>query len=238
MKIAIIEDIQVHGDILAAYIKKWSKGKAINLEVKYFKSAEGFLFQWEEEQDFDVLFVDIQMAGMNGMEMAKKIRDKDKEIIIIFTTGVTDYIGEGYEIEAMHYLIKPISEDKVNVCLDKAVQKRKQKNYVLVHTKDELLKISTDEIDYIEAMGHGCRLKLAEKNKKNIMEIRESISQMGNMLDHSEFIKCHRSYLCRIGGILRIDRTNIYFDDESSIPVSRRMYSEVNRAFVCYFRKI
>jgi len=92
MKIAIIEDIQPHGDLLISYIKKWSQKNKTTLLLKPFETAESFLFQWEEEADFDILFVDIQMSGMNGIEMAKKIRKKDKDIIIIFTTGITDYI--------------------------------------------------------------------------------------------------------------------------------------------------
>lgn len=238
MKIAVIEDIQVHGDLIVSYIKKWSAKKKINLSLKQFESAESFLFQWEEEADFDILFVDIQMSGMNGMEMAKKIRNKDKNIIIIFTTGITDYMEEGYEVEAMHYLLKPISEDKVTACLDRAAKKRKPEKYILVHTSEEALKINILQIYYAEAMGHGCRLRLEREDKNKFIEIRENISQMENMLEKTEFIKCHRSYICRIKGISRIDKTTVYFDDGSSIPVSRRMYGEVNQAFIHCFRKL
>lgn len=238
MKIAVIEDIQTHGDLLDSYIRKWSEKKKINPVLKRFKSAESFLFQWEQEADFDILFVDIQMSGMNGMEMAKKIRSMDKNIIIIFTTGITDYIEEGYEVEAMHYLIKPISEDKVVACLDRAAEKRKTEKYILVNTSEETLKINIEQIYYAEAMGHGCRLRLERKDKDKFIEIKENISQMENMLEKAEFIKCHRSYICRIKGISRIDKTTIYFDDGSSIPVSRRMYGQVNQAFILCFRKL
>ena len=139
MKIAIIEDIQSHGDLLTSYIKKWSVKNKTTLILKRFETAESFLFQWEEEADFDILFVDIQMSGMNGIEMAKKIRDKDKNIVIIFTTGLTDYIEEGYEVEAMHYLIKPVSETKLNACLDRAAEIRKTEKYILIHTQEQIL---------------------------------------------------------------------------------------------------
>lgn len=238
MKIAVIEDIQVHSDLLCSYIMKWSEEKGNSLTLEAFESAESFLFQWEEEPDFDVLFVDIQMAGMNGMEMAKKIREKDETMVIIFTTGITDYLEEGYEVEAMHYLVKPVSESKVKTCLDKVLERRKWEDYILVHTEDEICKINTEQIHYVEAMGHGCRLKIVGKNSSSFVEIRESISQMEGMLEKTEFIRCHRSYLCRTGGIYRIDKTSVYFDDGSSIPVSRRMYGEVNRAFIRYFSRV
>ncbi len=75
-------------------------------------SAESFLFVWEETNDFDILFVDIQMGKMNGVEMAEKVRECDREIAIVFTTGIADYMGCGYEVEALHYLLKPISKEK------------------------------------------------------------------------------------------------------------------------------
>jgi len=236
MKIAVIEDIQSHGDLLVSYIKKWSEKNKTNPILRRFETAESFLFQWEEEADFDVLFVDIQMSGMNGMEMAKKIRKKDKNIVIIFTTGLSDYIEEGYEVEAMHYLIKPVSEEKLNTCLDRAAKKRKPEKYILVHTKEEILKINTEQVYYAEAMGHGCRLRLEKKEK--LIEIKESISQIEQILDKTEFIKCHRSYICRIRGIFRIDKASVYFDDGSSIPVSRRMYEQVNQAFIRCFSRV
>lgn len=235
MKIAIIEDIQPHGDLLISYIKKWSEKTKTTSILKRFETAESFLFQWEEEADFDILFVDIQMAGMSGLEMAKKIRKKDKDIIIIFTTGLTEYIEEGYEVEALHYLIKPVNETKLNTCLNRAVQKRKTEKYILVHTQEEILKINTSHIYYIEAMGHSSRLKL--ETQAAFIEIKESFSQLEHMLGKTDFIKCHRSYLCRIRGIFRIDKVSIYFDDGSHIPVSRRMYEKVNQAFIqCFSR--
>lgn len=238
MKIAVIEDIPSHRELLISYIKKWSEKKKTKLLLKPFETAESFLFQWEEEADFDVLFVDIQMSGMNGMEMAKKIRDRDKNIIIIFTTGIADYIEEGYEVEAMHYLLKPVNENKLNACLDRAAEKRRPEKYILIHTQEETLKINIEQIYYAEAMGHGSRLHLAEHDQGQLIEIKESISQIEHMLDRTEFIKCHRSYICRIRGIFRIDKTAVYFDDGSSIPVSRRMYEEVNQAFIRCFRRI
>ena len=236
MKIAIIEDIQSHGDLLISYIKKWSQKNKTTLILKRFETAESFLFQWEEEADFDILFVDIQMSGMNGIEMAKKIRKKDKDIIIIFTTGITDYIEEGYEVEAMHYLIKPVSETKLAACLDRAVEKRKTEKYILVHTQEQILKINMEQICYVEAMGHNSRLKL-EKNDK-LIEIKETFSQLEHMLDKTDFVKCHRSYICRVKGIFRIDKVSICFDDNSTIPVSRRMYNKVNQAFIQCFSKV
>lgn len=234
MRIAIIEDEQVHRELLDTYIRKWGMEQKVMLTIQHYENAESFLFQWED-MDFDVLFVDIQMSGMNGMELARQVRSKDENTFIIFTTGITDYLEEGYEVAAMRYLLKPISEEKVCACLGQVAEKRKVDNCVIIHTpNDEVCKIAVEEINYIEAMGHGSHIGMAYRD---VMECKESISELERLFGSDEFRKCHRSYLCRVGNIHHIDKQMITFDDGSSIPVSRRMYQEMNRAFIEYYRR-
>lgn len=234
MRIAIIEDEQVHRELLDTYIRKWGMEMKVTMSIQHFENAERFLFQWEDI-DFDVLFVDIQMSGMNGMELARKVRSKDINTTIIFTTGITDYLEEGYEVAAMRYLLKPISEEKVSSCLNQVLGKRKTDDCVIIHTLDEeTRKLSTENINYIEAMGHGSLVGLAYGE---VVECKESISELAKLLGAKEYRKSHRSYLCRIGNIHQIDKDTIYFDDGSSIPVSRRMYQELNKAFIEYYRR-
>lgn len=238
MKTAIIEDEQIHTDLLTAYLQAWSNEKGIFLDTRTFPSAESFLFTWEETNDFDILFVDIQMKEMNGIEMAKKVRERDEDIAIVFTTGIADYMETGYEVEAMHYLLKPISQEKVGQCMDKVLRRRQKEQFILAHGKEEIIRIPVRRITYIEAQGHGCMIETCSKSGETIRdEITESISEMEKQLDTHDFLKCHRSYLCRIGNIHQISKTEVIFDNGSKIPVSRRMYTKVNQTFIEYFRK-
>lgn len=239
LHIAIIEDEQIHTKLLSGYLSEWSKGHGQEVTIREFPGAESFLFIWAETKDFDVLFVDIQMAGMNGMEMAKKVRQEDENIAIVFTTGITDYMEAGYEVEALHYLLKPISMEKISQCMDKVLRRSHKREYVLVHGKDETIRVPVDTITYIEAQGHGSLMEVYERTdsrERTTIEISESISEMENMLTKYGFARCHRSYLCRIGSIRQIGRTEITLDSESVIPVSRRLYAEMNRAFIEHFR--
>ncbi len=238
MNIAIIEDEEVHMKLLAAYLAAWSKEKNIAINISHFPSAESFLFKWEENNDFDILFIDIQMKAMNGMEMARKLRQEDEAVSIVFTTGITDYMQEGYDVEAMQYLIKPIDEEKIRKCMDKVITKCKVTKYLLVHTRDEVIKLDENGINYIEARGHSAVIEaLGRNNEAMRLEVTESISELERLLDEKSFIKCHRSYICNIKNIHHIDKRDIHFDNGSSIPVSRRMYDKVNQVFIEYFRK-
>jgi DNA-binding LytR/AlgR family response regulator len=249
----------------------WSGKRGVPVEIKEFLNAESFLFQWEEERVFDVLFIDIQMKEMNGMELARKIREVDRDMVLIFTTGIADYIQDGYEVEAMHYLLKPIRREKVEECLDKAEGRRRREEFFVVHpAADEVRKMNVEMVNYVEARGHGSVLGLVcgngvnenlynesvlrTRKKGNLygetvlkmgkkedlymeLPVMESISELEKVLLEFHFVKCHRSYLCRIGGIHHIDKKEIFFDNGSHIPVSRRMYGEVNQKFIQYFRK-
>ena len=237
IKIAIIEDEQIHTNLLANYLRTWSSEHEHPVSIQEFSSAEGFLFAWEETNDYDILFVDIQMKEMNGVEMARKVREQDENIAIVFTTGITDYVETGYEVEALHYLIKPISMVKIGQCMDKVLRRSHKDHYIVVHGKEETIRISIDRITYVEARGHGCVLETCAKAREYVQtEITESISEMEKLLKMYGFVKCHRSYLCRIGSIHQIGRTEITLDSGSAIPVSRRMYADVNHAFIEYFR--
>ncbi|MDE6846786.1 MAG: LytTR family DNA-binding domain-containing protein [Lachnospiraceae bacterium] len=237
LKIAIIEDEQIHTELLSGYLRTWSSGHRQPVSIQEFSSAESFLFIWEETNDFDILFVDIQMKEMNGIEMVRKVRERDDKIAIVFTTGITDYMETGYEVEALHYLLKPISAQKVGQCMDKLVTRRHKEEYILVHGKEETIRIPIEKITYVEARGHGCFIETyGRAGDCTQTEITENISELGERLKNHGFLRCHRSYICRIGSIHQIGRTEITFDSGSVIPVSRRMYAEVNRAFIEYFR--
>lgn len=235
MKIAVIEDKKPHRDLLVHYLEEWRRGQERSVTVEAFGSGESFWFRYEEERHYDVLILDIQMPGINGMELARRVREADGDIVIVFATGVSDYLEEGYEVEALHYLVKPLSQEKLERCMEKALKRRRQERFVTVHGGEGILKISQERINYVEARGRGCcvgRVKVPEE-----LEARESLSEMESLLEPEEFMKCHRSYLCRIGNIRRIDRGSVEFDDGSSIPVSRRLYQQVNRRFMAYFRR-
>ena len=235
MKIAIIEDEAVHSKLLADFIRDWAAEAKELLTLQCFENATQFLFHYESEQNWDLLFVDIQMEGMNGMELAKKVRQTDGKLPIVFTTGLSDYMAEGYEVEALHYLLKPLSAAKVAGCLNKALVRRKSSHFVLLHTDDSLLRIDEEHIAYIEARGHGCIVALTKEAEE--FSVRESISELVQLVSPTEFIRCHRSYLCRIAAIYRIGKTELILVNNACIPVSRRLYQTVNRAFIEYYRE-
>lgn len=239
MKLAVIEDERAHSELLTSYLENWGAEREISLQIKAFTSAEQFLFVWEEHRDFDVLFVDIQMGDMNGMEMAKKIRQTDQDIPIVFTTGIADYLEEGYEVEALYYCLKPLNKEKLDRCMDRVLKRGAREHYVVVQAGEDKLKLPVERIVYVEARGHVCLVEYCTREGETLhVEVKEALADLEQLFSDYDFVKCHRSYLCRVGGIHHIGKMEIVFDNGSHIPVSRRMYAEINQAFIRHFSRL
>lgn len=234
MKAAIVEDEKVHRELLSLYIEEWGKTRQEEIALWQYEKAEAFLFAWEE-MEFDVVFLDIQMPGMNGMELARRIRQQNEKIAIIFTTGIDTYLQEGYEVEALYYLLKPISRERVEKCLEKVRKKPAAQEYLIVHLlTDETEKLLIAQINFVEARKHTCVVCL---NGGREVAVRESLSQMEQLLKEKDFIKSHRSYLCSLNRIRQIGKEQIFFDDACTAPVSRRLYQSVNQEFIKFYQK-
>ena len=233
INIAIIDDEKVQLELLEKYVRNWASEKNIRVITEAFYSAESFDFSWSMDKKYNILLLDIQMSGQNGIELAKKIRKEDNMANIIFITAIPDYIGEGYEVEAINYLIKPIKEEKLYECLDRALQRiPKEEKTILIDVDGEIRRIIQHDILYVEAFSHSIDISTVDGKYTT----RKNISAIEKELDENIFIRCHRSYIVGLRYIKRIGKNQLELDNGDLIPVSRRQYSQTNRAFIKYFR--
>lgn len=122
-KIAICDDLATDRNYLSSLCEIWGRHNCYRIQISEFTSAENFLFHYAEKKDFDILLLDIEMGAMDGVTMARKLRQDNHTVQIIFITGYADYISDGYEVDALHYLMKPLQEEKFFTVLDRAVTK-------------------------------------------------------------------------------------------------------------------
>jgi DNA-binding LytR/AlgR family response regulator len=172
------------------------------------------------------------MKSINGVDLAKRIRKDNETVQIIFITGFPDFMAEGYEVSALNYLMKPVREEKLFEVLDKARKSlhRKQRS-ILITSDGEVHRISIGQIMLCESFAH--RTVITTKTK--IYDVKLPISELESQLDDT-FIRCHRSYIAAINHISRISKTDVLLDNGKKIPLSRRLYDEVNQAFIKYFK--
>ena len=233
MKIAIVEDEEVHSSLLRQYILAWGESRGKTVHVHIYPNAESFLFGLEDDAP-DAVFADIQMPGMNGMEMVRKLREKDGGMPVVFTSGLTDYLREGYEVQALHYLVKPISEDKVRECMGRICSRKDTRELFTVGTPEGTVRLDLHEIKYCESEGHYVRFVMTDRSQTRGMK---SISELEKELPSESFVRCHRCYLCNLENVKQIVEDSVLFDNGDSAPVSRRVYKELIRRFIERYRR-
>ena len=133
-------------------VNRWAKRENEQVAIGRYQSAEQFLFCMKDEPHYDFAFLDIQMSKINGLQLAKMIREEDRLIFLVFTTALKKYAPKGYEVSAFRYLIKPLQENEVFQALTKASQmiEDRKREAVIVTRGDESRRIYKDDICYIE----------------------------------------------------------------------------------------
>lgn len=226
-KIAICDDEQNQIEYITSIVTSWSAHAGHSCEIRTFASAEAFLFEYEEDKAYDILLLDVEMKNMNGIELAKRIRKDNNRAEIIFITSHFEFVGEGYEVDALHYLIKPISAEKLTQVLTKAAEKiSAEPPSVVISCEGETVKLYEADILYAESFLHYIVIHTKDKEYK----IKENISVFENRVS-DDFYRIHRSYLVSLKHITRISRTSVNIGN-TELPLSRGKYDDINRAFI------
>jgi len=221
MNIAYCEDEKIQKEILEELLCRWGK-----VDLVWYESAEQMLFECDGRYPFDLIILDIQMRNQNGMELARQIRKDDPQVPLLFLTATKEYVFEGYEVNALRYLIKPIQPSQLFAILDE----------IQASTKRPILlngnRIDLNALVYVEAEAHYCHLVFEDHRQKEKIGIRE----LKTMLDDS-FVMIHRSYLVNIAKVDQIRREELSAGS-FTLPVARSQLKTVSEAFIEYNKGI
>ena len=232
IKIAICDDEHQQTAYIKTLVSKWASINNITITVDMFESAERFKSAWNENKTFDILLLDIEMGGQNGVELAKEIRQADTKLAIIFITGFADYMAEGYDVAALHYLMKPVKEEKLFEVLDKAVKNiEKEAIQILTVTVNrEDIIIPLCDIAYVESSLHYVIIYTEKEQYKIKMPLGEIENKLG-----VGFFKCTRSFIVGLHHIKRISKSEVSLINGVTIPLGRGLYKDINKAFIKFF---
>lgn len=228
MRIAVIDDQPADRDYIAALVTRWAKDRDTAVTTVPFPSAESFLFAYSEDKNFDILLLDIEMSGEDGITLAKRLRQEGCAAEIVFVTSHFELAGEGYEVDALHYLVKPVSQEKLSAVLTKAADRLKATPPSIVILSDgETVRLTEQELLYVEAFLHYLVLHTKERDYR----IKETLGEFAGRLSE-DFFRIHRSVLVNLRRIVKITRTDVTLDSGDILPVARGKYDAVNRAFI------
>lgn len=230
-KIAAIDDNSADTQYVATLVTRWADSAGHVAHISHFPSAEAFLFQYEEEQGFDILLLDIEMGEMNGVELARKVRQTNDAVQIVFITGYPDFIAQGYEVAALHYLMKPVSGEKLNEVLDRAVANLEKAERRLCVTYDRSTEfVPFSQILYIEAQKQYVLIHTCDETyrmKQSFVKVLEELDEF--------FYKCQRSFAVNLSYVKRIQSNSVLLKNGEEIPISRGMAEKIGKEIVRLF---
>ena len=230
LKIAVCDDDASQKDYLVEIVSAWAQRNRHLAELKPYEDAKTFLFDYAEEKDFDILLLDIEMPGMSGIELAKEVRSGNDTVQIVFITGYYEYFSDGFDVSALHYLIKPADEHKLCAVLDKAVDNLAyRQRSVLLATADGEIKVSLADILYVESENVYMIVHTVHGNYRTRM----TLSRFSGQLDET-FFKVHRSFIVGLKYIKKVTRTDVTMTNGETVPISRGLYDEVHAALIKY----
>ena len=228
-RVAIVDDSSVDAAFVEDILKAWADDRQVVVQPKRFDSAEKFLFCYADDKAWDILLLDIEMGAMDGVTMAKRVRQDNEAVQIVFITGYSDYIAEGYEVAALHYLMKPVNRDKLLTVLDRAMEKRKQEERCLnLEAYGEMVRLPFYEIRYLDVSANYVTV-----HAKVDYTVKRTLGDVEKELDN-RFSRVGRSMIVNLKYIQRVTKTDVYLSDGTVLPLPRGAYEPLNRAIITH----
>ena len=188
---------------------------------------------------FDIVFLDIQMEGMNGIEAARSLREKNanlgvEDTVLVFITGIKDYVFDAFDLYAFQYLLKPIDEDKFAEVLERAVREAvKKKERRVLFIKSRNLTLDQSEILYIESRAK--KVEIHTKGAAQAIEIYAAMDELEGQLG-DEFYRCHRAYIVNMDCITEYDGESITLTNGDRVYLTKKKYGEFVKAYMWHLQ--
>lgn len=227
MDIAVVDDERMIREQICGLIEH----QVPNCRIKSYSSGEEIV---ASEKRFDIIFLDIKMGGMGGIETARRMREKSSEAILIFVTGIKEYVFEALDLYAFQYLLKPINEMKFAEVLERAikeVEKRADKRELFIKAKK--LTIAQADILYIES--NGKKVEIHTVNSRESIDIYGTMDELEKELDEN-FYRCHRSYIVNMSHIAGYDNDSIYLTNGDKVYLTKKKYSEFKKVYMWHLQ--
>lgn len=229
LNIAVCDDEKAIREQIKELIEKEKAGVCPDLY------ATGYALLAARKQ-FDIVFLDIQMEGTDGIETAKKLRERGEDTILIFITGIREYVFEAFDVAAFHYLLKPIEEEKFREVFRRAERelekwKSKRRETVFIKTRNRSFSLEKDSILYIESRGK----KVEIHTTGETIEAYASMNEMEGQLEGG-FFRCHRGYLVNMAYVAEYDSESITLNNGEYVYMAKEKYGEFVKAYMRYLR--
>ena len=227
MRIAVCDDEELFGIEFKSVLDK----VLINAEYDIDTFSGGSsLYEAFLKNPFDLVFLDIEMPGIDGITLAKRLRAVSENVQIVFLTSHIEYALEGYEVNALRYLVKPVDMNKLSEVLKYIQDKKNNSRQIMIKQEGEDIVIDISDIIYMESMDKNVRIVTS----KSEYITRYNISDYEEELKNSGFLRIHRGYLISLSKVKKIVKNDVVMDGDISLPVSRSNIKTLKDALYAY----
>lgn len=230
MNIGIVEDDAETSAQTSALLTTYQQQHHLDLTWTTFASAEALLFAMQDTE-FDLLLLDIRPAGRDGVTLAKTIRSRDANIAIAFLSNYEQYVFDGYDVDALAYIMKPLTLAKLTSLIEKA-QKHLQPRAVMLSVDGVLQRVYLYNIRYVEANGH----YLTVHTQTDDLRFKGVLDAFAADLPATTFVRVHRAFIVNLNFVSSLESTNLVLSDDTSIPVARGKRAALKTELLSHYR--
>mgnify|MGYP004562312307 CR=1 FL=1 len=230
MKIAICDDEINH--LNATKLQLEEAYKSLDMMIYSFQDGRK-LIDSMEKTSYDLIILDIEMPHIDGLSVARKIRELGQDTALVFLTSHLEYALKGYEVNALRYLTKPVKKEQLTEIINHLVEKNSEVKKIMLKSDDEMVMIPVSDILYMEARNQEVRIVTNNGDyfrRYNIRDYEEELKQYF-------FVRCHRSFLVNLPHIAKIIGKDIVIDNQDMIPLSRTKEKSVKEALITYTKR-
>ena len=232
LRIAICDDELFFREKIQKLLEEYLEKRELPYELHSFLSGEAFLEQCENNVKFDIVFLDISMEEIDGIQTAKRLRTFHTDTYIVFVTAFMDYALEGYKVNAVRYLMKDTLAPAIEECMTAILQKMQIAQVTFPFLEGEK-KLYTDNILYVESRGHKSIFHYMEEGAVTY-QIYDKLDNVERKLENCFFLRIHKSYLVNMKHIRKVSNYTAYLDTGEELPIPRLRFQTVKEAFVDY----
>lgn len=232
MKIAICDDEKMVRELLTEKIRKYYFNRNKDVDIIHFKNGE-ILLKYEKLFEIDLLFLDVDMPGKNGLEIAREIRNhRNEKLLIVFLTAYREFVFESFKVDAFRYLVKPLRIQELREALESIEQKSHEPEAYLSFTfQNEMYSIKYEDIIYMEGM----RDKVWIYCKNHTYRWRGRMKNLNEMLQNKGFFQIHQSYIINMHKIWKYSSKSVLLDGNYEVPISRYRFDEFKEEYIKFW---
>lgn len=230
MRIAICDDEENWINALKELLNEYFFNKHIEYYTSTFVNGSELINTPEE---YDIIFMDYQMDGLNGIETARQIKRQNNNCTIIFVSSYPDIAIDAFEVDAYRFLIKPINKEKLFESLDAHRKKMERDDYLVIKSRTETTSIKESEIIFCEANGKHSVIHTINGS----INVLKNIKEIERQLSDEKFFRCHKAYIAAFAHIRTFDSNHIVFDNGTEAFISRNYFPAFKAAFHEYVLK-